>query len=430
MIDGFTVFAKDYGAVGDGTTDDTAALQAAFNAGAGQLTVLEPNATYKCTSQVEVKGDVDGMGATLSFYSNSFLNSLVYQNNQGSLKNFTIDGDNAIDISNGLFVDADFVQTATCYYDLTIKNITTNSTANQSTTGALFFQASDASINFDAAYDIKLNVSNVVANSDGTPGTNRGVAKGIIVAANCAGTNNRVHVHDCKIVGVSSGGTDPAQDSDGIHLTQADYQTAGAEGLYVIRDCYTEDCKKRGVKIQAVNATIDNVIVEATDTLASFETYSEKTTFINCKSLNSIGTTFTTSFTNTKFINCYGETTANTLDCVRVYTGADYAVFDDCKFVSTATYATGDFGLIRVYEADSVQISNTELTCSTNTGCSLLIRSAATVKIDNSFFQGGETGINLWQSTGRVIINDSEIFASSSCISRQASTTQAVYGRD
>lgn len=430
MIDGFTVFAKDFGAVGDGVADDTAALQAAFDAGAGQLTVLEPNATYKCTGQVEVKGDVDGMGATLSFHSNTFLNALVFQNSQGSLKNFTIDGGSAINISNGLFVDADFVQTATCSYDLTIKNITTNSTANQSTTGALFFQASNASINFDAAYDIKLNVSNVIANSDGTPGTNRGVAKGIIVAANCTGTNNRVHVHDCKIVGVSSGGTAPAQDADGIHFTQADFQTAGAEGLYVIRDCYIEDCKKRGVKIQSVNTTVDNVIVEAANTLASFETYSDKTIFQNCKSLNGSGAAYTTSYENTKFIACYGESSGATVDLVRVFDDGDYAVFENCTFISSAAYATIDFGVMRIDDAENVRLLGCTLRHTSNLGCSLLLRDVSIVFIENCLFQGSNTGIGLLGSTGRLTISDTSIFALSTGFARTSNLVHAVFCRD
>ena len=45
---------KDYGATGDGVTDDTAAIQAAVDAAAGSASVLFPAGVYKLTSTVEV----------------------------------------------------------------------------------------------------------------------------------------------------------------------------------------------------------------------------------------------------------------------------------------------------------------------------------------------------------------------------------------
>jgi hypothetical protein len=50
------VSVKDYGAVGDGTTNDTTAIQAATTAGAGR-TVLFPSATYKLTAAITVSSN-------------------------------------------------------------------------------------------------------------------------------------------------------------------------------------------------------------------------------------------------------------------------------------------------------------------------------------------------------------------------------------
>ena len=44
------VSVKDFGAVGDGTTDDTAAIQAAINAAVGKVLLLGPNESYGITS--------------------------------------------------------------------------------------------------------------------------------------------------------------------------------------------------------------------------------------------------------------------------------------------------------------------------------------------------------------------------------------------
>lgn len=53
MIDGATVNVLDYGAVGDGIADDTAAIQAAIDASAGTTVVL-PVGTYKITSTIRI----------------------------------------------------------------------------------------------------------------------------------------------------------------------------------------------------------------------------------------------------------------------------------------------------------------------------------------------------------------------------------------
>lgn len=426
MIDGFTVYAKDYGADPTGVSDATAALQAACDAATGKLLLLEPNATYRCTAQVHMKGDVDGRGATLMFYGTT-ISYLVYQNSMGSLRDFTIDGDNVSSCQAGLQVDTDFVFTGYCDYDLRIQNIS-NSNDTQPCSGALFFKGSGAT-HLDSFLDIRIQVSNVVATANGVGGDSGGKASGILVGFNASGTNSNVVIHDCNVETVSSGGVDPAEDADGIHLLVAGH-TASRLGLYEIRNCVVKDSKKRGYKIQAANAFLENCVCYGQDTLAGFETYALDTTFVNCKHLQGAGTSFTTSYTNSKFIGCYAEGSDATWDLVRVYGGGDYASFENCTFASTAAYATGDYGVMRIYEADNVRLSNTLLTHNGSLGCSLLIRDPAIVNIDGCLLQGGLTGINLWQSTGRLTISDSEIYASSSCISRAANTTQAVYGRD
>jgi len=52
-----TVSVKDFGAVGDGVTDDTTAIQTAINSSAGNLAVYFPSGTYKITSQVTISND-------------------------------------------------------------------------------------------------------------------------------------------------------------------------------------------------------------------------------------------------------------------------------------------------------------------------------------------------------------------------------------
>lgn len=61
------VSAREFGATGDGATDDTAAIQAALDAGAGDL-VRIPAGTYKITGRLDIKAGttLDATGATLN----------------------------------------------------------------------------------------------------------------------------------------------------------------------------------------------------------------------------------------------------------------------------------------------------------------------------------------------------------------------------
>ena len=62
-----SVSVKDFGAVGDGTTDDTAAIQAALDSGA--IKVLIPKGTYLLTDQINPAESqiINGYGATLKW---------------------------------------------------------------------------------------------------------------------------------------------------------------------------------------------------------------------------------------------------------------------------------------------------------------------------------------------------------------------------
>ena len=61
MIEGAPVNVLDYGAVGDGVADDTAALIAAINyAGANSKAVFIPAGNYRVTSSIELRCSIYG----------------------------------------------------------------------------------------------------------------------------------------------------------------------------------------------------------------------------------------------------------------------------------------------------------------------------------------------------------------------------------
>jgi len=71
------VSVKDFGAVGDGTTDDTSAIQAAIDSSTGPLQVLLPSGTYKTTTTIYLRRSgvrIVGCGPSVSSikYVNAF----------------------------------------------------------------------------------------------------------------------------------------------------------------------------------------------------------------------------------------------------------------------------------------------------------------------------------------------------------------------
>jgi hypothetical protein len=141
---------KDYGAVGNGTTDDTAAIQAAIDAvsAAGGGTLLLPEGTY-IVAGLQMKAGVylqgSGERATTLKLKNSantyliadtrYVNNVLYSSGPYGISNLTLDGNNANNTSGSCLI----IQTyASTFRDLTIWNapehgvITTTVTANGS----------------------------------------------------------------------------------------------------------------------------------------------------------------------------------------------------------------------------------------------------------------------------------------------------------
>jgi hypothetical protein len=111
MLEGASVNVKDYGAVGDGVTDDTAAIQAAIDSGSGHVHI--PNGTYKCTGTITIESDTklklsgDGDQTILNFATSTDADDLHLKYATRSIfKDFSIVG-RASRASNGIRIGDD-----------------------------------------------------------------------------------------------------------------------------------------------------------------------------------------------------------------------------------------------------------------------------------------------------------------------------------
>jgi len=79
MTSGAPAFVKDFGATGDGSTDDTVAIQAAINSGSGQV-VFVNGKTYVVTAQLTLQSnqDIIGNGAIVFANPSSTIDSVFY----------------------------------------------------------------------------------------------------------------------------------------------------------------------------------------------------------------------------------------------------------------------------------------------------------------------------------------------------------------
>lgn len=380
--------ADDFGAVGDDVADDTAKLQALFNAGAGRLVKLRHGAVYKCTSGLIVKGDVDGQGATLKFYG-AAIASLVYQNTQGSLRNFTIDGTNVTSCSRGLEVNTDFDQAGWCYYDMTIKNISNNNSA-QPAEGASFYRFS-SSPRTTGFFDIKINVTNVTATANGVIGDTPGAAMGIGFGCNGSGTNMNVVIHDCVVKNVS-----PAEDAIGIYLLTGDHTSSTAKGIFTIQDCEVYDSAKYAYKIQAPNAVLRRCLADNANAALSetFTTYGHYTTFENCTVRNQKGEGFSIHGPNTAMRNCVvsGNSNAN---AVRLYTEANGFNANGLTINTTATFAGNDFARLAIDAVSRCYFDNVRIIGTTSTGTAIILTGGGRAFFSNLLVDGFYYGVQL-----------------------------------
>jgi len=108
-----TVSVKDFGAVGDGVTDDTAAIQAALNATATGGTVLVTTGTFKLTGTLTAPNNVTlaGLGYGSLLQQTARNQNIITLGNNSTITNLRMQGDGVnsggtanFEVNNGVYI--------------------------------------------------------------------------------------------------------------------------------------------------------------------------------------------------------------------------------------------------------------------------------------------------------------------------------------
>lgn len=353
MIQGAPINVLDYGVVGGGTVDDAPALQAAFNAAVGKTTIV-PAGTYRCNSGLHIKGTLQAHGVIFMFYGSVFP-YLMYQDSEGDLTGFILDGTNVTSCVRGLAVYTDFAQTKTGFYNLKVQNLS-NTDNTQSCNGAAFYQFSNAT-HTSGKFDVQIDVENVLATANGIIGDEGGSATGISMGANGTTSDMFFNIHDCTVKNIR-----PSEDAIGFYAYTGNHTLADAKGLYIWSNCRCYESEKYAYKIQAQNTTLYNCYAEnlIKTSAEQFTVYGYNTTIERCTShVRGLGSGYSYATHGRKniILNCKAFN-ASLNPIIGVYAPAENVQIIGCYFESQSTTAGQDDPVFRLEPCANLIISD------------------------------------------------------------------------
>lgn len=231
---GDTVSVKDFGAKGDGLTDDTAAIQAALNSAATH--VHFPNGSYRI---VDTKQDgtptllstvpgrrITSTGALTA--TTPVLRALKVQGND-TVTQMNVVGNANIAVAVSVSGDGSTVE------GCNIANLSTN------TFSAVGIEASTTG---GGIYIRRNIIRNLVSNGDGTLGNGNGMARGISLAMTA--DTPRTSIIEGNVIESCMG-----EEGDSITIIASNGSGIYYNGNVTIRDNVIDTFSRRGVKIQA-----------------------------------------------------------------------------------------------------------------------------------------------------------------------------------
>lgn len=258
-----TLNVKDYGAVGDGVTDDTSAIKSALNDGKNRR-IYFPEGEYKITGELPVRGYTTVLGKNAEIKASSDLAAMMEIKGENiSIQNLKMNGNNTA--LRGLTIEE-----GSKNVDIsknTIQHLTQpkNPDLSRLTVAGIRIEGGSSEINID-----KNQIKDVMARNP-VKGWDHYVARGILISPSYKGQSVSKNI---KISNTDFSKIGPKDDGDGI-VVQGFEENVNLE---IIDNTFTYNYK-RAIKIQSPGAIIKgNKIYNNFDKNNFYTTYPEKKT--------------------------------------------------------------------------------------------------------------------------------------------------------
>lgn len=406
LVAGQLLFLEFFGVVSG--TESTEALNAAFSHAVNEEIRGLGGATYIHDKQLEIKGDLIAPNSTFKPTGNDMqtqLNAALYCDRPATIKASVI-GDDCPSLQYGLFVDAGITEsTKAVDVDCSVKNLR-NTDPTEQCIGVAVFKSSSSTINQNIEVKVNARVDTVTATSNGVVGDNGGSARGVLVAFNDTASTPNVTV-SATVKEVSSGGTNPAEDSDGIQVFHAGYQNLANRSKFNINRSKVSGAKKRGIKVQAPNCTVSDSLVDGTNCLAAVETYGVRTKFKGVDVKNASGIGITSSAPSTEIADCAIETNGISAP-IKFYAGADFFKVTDTELrVEAALPDNINYGGIEVEGSKWGSVDDVTLFNATGTGAAMVAVSGnlETLTVNNFKAINTGNGIVSLSAIGEILVD-------------------------
>ncbi|MHB9139618.1 MAG: LamG-like jellyroll fold domain-containing protein [Victivallaceae bacterium] len=235
VLDAATIDVKlaPYYAAGDGTTDDTSAIQSAINANPNSVILLK-DGTFKITSILTLKTTrtLQGDAGTL-LYSSASCGTMISCESNVDILNLAINGNNQS--TSGIYVGPNLT-------DINVQSCELFNFAGNSAAPAFAINIRD---NCSYVNILQTKIHDVDGGGNGVQGDTIGADRAIYIR----GVTNTV-VDNCEIYNIG-----PWEDGDCIQV-----QASGASGV-IIRNSKFYNFMKRAVKIQASGVVVTNNLI-------------------------------------------------------------------------------------------------------------------------------------------------------------------------